>query len=150
MARFEARPELDLCVTHLQRFWVPQLATEQRRFERHRFAERLPGYVTQTLLARRSIFDSVGAFDTSKPVGDPMDWFLRAAEQGAVMELLPDLLVYQRMHENNLSVERGTLQMKPTMQDAILHVIKASLDRRRADKNPRALSFPPARLDKKT
>jgi hypothetical protein len=37
-----------------------------------------------------------------------MDWFLRAAEQGVVMELLPDLLVYQRMHESNLSVEFGT------------------------------------------
>jgi len=131
MARFEARSELDLCVTHLQRFWIPELETERKRFQDHRFAEVLPGYVTQTLLARRSLFNSVGNFDTSRRVGDPMDWFLRAAEQGAVMELLPDLLVYQRMHENNLSVKLGTRGMKPQMQDAILHVVKTSLDRRR-------------------
>jgi glycosyltransferase involved in cell wall biosynthesis len=143
MARFEARPELDLCVTHLQRFWIPELETERKRFQDHRLAEVLPGYITQTLLARRNVFDSVGNFNTSRRVGDPMDWFLRAAEQGVVMELLPDLLVYQRMHENNLSVELGTRTMKPHMQDAILDVVKASLDRRRSRNktSPMSLNF---------
>lgn len=144
MARFEARPELDLCVTHLQRFWIPQLETERKRFKDQRFAKVLPGYVTQTLLARRNVFDSVGNFNTSRRVGDPMDWFLRAAEQGVVMELLPDLLVYQRMHESNLSVELGTRAMKPHMQDAILDVVRASLDRRRSrnETSPMSLNFP--------
>jgi len=144
MGRFEVRPELDLCVTHLQRFWIPELETERKRFQDHRFAEVLPGYITQTLLARRNVFDSVGSFNTSRRVGDPMDWFLRAAEQGVVMELLPDLLVYQRMHESNLSVEFGTRVMKPHMQDAILDVVKASLDRRRSrnQTNPMSLNFP--------
>ena len=147
MARFEARPELDLCVTHLQRFWIPQLEKEQRRFQDHRFAEVLPGYVTQTLLARRTLFNSVGHFNTSRRVGDPLDWFLRAGEQGAVMELLADLLVYQRMHENNLSVEPGTRRMTASMQSAILDVVKASLDRRRLhdEADPRALKFPTSR-----
>ena len=147
MACFEARADLDLCVTHLQRFWVPQLEAEQKRFQHHRYSEVLPGYVTQTLLARRTLFDSVGCFDTSRRVGDPMDWFLRAGEKGAVMELLPDLLVYQRMHENNLSVELSTRRMTPSMENAILHVVKASLDRRRSqDKtDPVALKFPVSR-----
>jgi len=144
MARFETRPELDLCVTHLQRFWIPQLQKERKRFQDHRFAEVLPGYVTQTLLARRSLFNSVGHFNTSMRVGDPMDWFLRAGEQGAVMELLSDLLVYQRMHENNLSVELGTRRMTASMQNAILDVVKASLDRRRLqnEAGPLSLRFP--------
>jgi glycosyltransferase involved in cell wall biosynthesis len=144
MARFEARAELDLCVTNLQRFWIPELETERKRFQNHRFAEILPGYVTQTLLARRSLFESVGHFDTSRRVGDPMDWFLRANEHGAVIELLPDLLVYQRMHENNLSVERGTRRMTASMQNAVLDVVKASLDRRRLhnEGGPRPLKFP--------
>ena len=146
-ARFEARPELDVCVTHLQRFWIRQLKMEQQRFQDHRFTEVLPGYVTQTLLARRAIFESVGHFDTSRRVGDPMDWFLRAAEQGAVIELLPDLLVYQRMHENNLSVEIGTRRMTTSMQNAILDVVKASLDRRRlhSDGVARPLKIPNSR-----
>ena len=151
MARFEARPELDLCVTNLQRFWIPELETERKRFQDHRLAEVLPGYITQTLLARRNLFDSVGLFNTSRRVGDPMDWFLRASEQEAVMELLPDLLVYQRLHENNLSVELGTRRMKPHMQDAILDVVKASLDRRRGQNQttPAPLKFSTTHSNKK-
>jgi glycosyltransferase involved in cell wall biosynthesis len=147
MACFETRPELDLCVTHLQRFWIPQLEQEQKRFQDHRYAEVLPGYVTQTLLARRTLFDSVGCFDTSRRVGDPMDWFLRAGEMGAVMELLPDLLVYLRMHEKNLSVELHTRRMTASMQGAVLDVVKASLDRRRHHNktDPVALKFPVSR-----
>ena len=143
MDRFEARPELDLCVTNLQRFWIPELEAERKQFQGHRLAEVLPGYITQTLLARRNLFDSVGAFNSSRQVGDPMDWFLRASERNAVMELLPELLVYQRLHKNNLSVELGTRRMKHHMQDAVLHVVKASLDRRRGENQttPRPLKF---------
>jgi glycosyltransferase involved in cell wall biosynthesis len=152
MACFQARADLDLCVTHLQRFWVPVLEAEQKRFQHHRYSEVLPGYVTVTLLARRTLFDSVGYFNTSRPVGDPMDWFLRAGEKGAVMELLPDVLVYARMHEKNLSVELGTRRMTPTMQNAILDVVKASLDRRRhqSETGPVSLQFPASSRRKKT
>jgi glycosyltransferase involved in cell wall biosynthesis len=152
MTHFRERPELDLCVTHCQVFWIPELHEEEARFRSHRLAQPLPGYVTQTLLARRSLFDTVGDFDTSRKVGDPADWFLRAAEQGAIMELLPDVLVYRRFHENNFSMESDTRRMKPSMQDAILQVLKASLDRRRVRKRtePTPLRFPPARRDEKT
>jgi hypothetical protein len=80
-----------------------------------------------------------------------MDWFLRASEQEVVMELLPDLLVYQRLHENNLSVELGTRRMKPHMQDAILNVLKASLDRRRSQNQtmPAPLKFSTTHSNKK-
>jgi glycosyltransferase involved in cell wall biosynthesis len=131
MACFRERPELDLCVTHCQVFWIPELQEEEARFRDHRLSRPLPGYVTQTLLARRALFDAVGNFDASRQVGDPADWFLRAAEHGATIELLPDVLVYRRFHKNNFSVEADTRRMKPSMQDAILQVVKASLDRRR-------------------
>jgi len=147
MARFDARPELELCVTHLQRVWTPEVEHERAHFEGHRVAAVVPGYVTQTLLARQALFESVGRFDTSRRVGDPLDWFLRAGERGVVTELLPDLLVYQRMHASNLSVEPGTRRMTSPMQDALLQVVKASLDRRRAQSptGPAPLAFPSAR-----
>jgi glycosyltransferase involved in cell wall biosynthesis len=151
MARFGERPELELCITHCQVFWIAELREEEARFRDHRLSQALPGYVTQTLLARRAVFDRVGDFDTSRRVGDPADWFLRAAEQGAVMELLPEVLVYRRFHESNFSVESYTRRMKPSMQNAILEVVKASLDRRRSQGNrsPMPLSFPRAHEDKK-
>ena len=78
-----------------------------------------------------ALFDSDGHFNMSRRVGDPVDWILRAGEQGAVIELLSDLLVYERTHESNLSVELGTRRMTASMQNAILDVVKTSLDRRR-------------------
>jgi glycosyltransferase involved in cell wall biosynthesis len=143
MARFEARPGLDLCVTHLQNFWVPELHAEEVRFRNHRFTQPLPGYVTQTLVARRALFERVGHFNATLRVGDVTDWFLRATEQGAVMELLTDVLVNRRLHESNLSVETGTRRMTPLMQDSLLQVVKASLDRRRGQDN----AAPPPQQD---
>src|SRR5262245_32159351 len=139
MACFQTRPQLDLCVTHLQNFWIPELHGEAARFHNHRLTQALPGYVTQTLLARRSLFDRIGYFNDALRAGDVKDWFFRAAEQGAVMELLPDVLVYRRLHDSNLSVEAGTRRMTPLMHDSLLKAVKASLDRRRGqDKAPPA------------
>jgi glycosyltransferase involved in cell wall biosynthesis len=151
MARFAAHPELDLCVTHLQNFWIPELHEEAARLQNHRFAQALPGYVTQTLLARRSLFERVGGFNDTLRVGDIKDWFLRVAEQGAVMELLPDVLVYRRLHKANLSVEAGTRRMRPLMQDSLLQVVKASLDRRRGQNKaaPAPLHIPTSDWRKK-
>jgi glycosyltransferase involved in cell wall biosynthesis len=120
-----ARPEIDLCVTHVQNFWIPELNQEAERFRDHRLTRPVPGYVTQTLLARRALFDRVGPFNTSIQHGDAQDWFLRAAEKDAVMKLLSDVLVYRRLHRNNFSRQIG-----PTLNDH-LRIVKASLDRRR-------------------
>ena len=151
MVRFQIRPELELCVTHLRNFWIPELEEEKERFRDHPLAEALPGYVTQTLLARRVVFEKVGPFNADLRVGDPLDWFLRAAEHGTIMELLPDVLVYRRMHENNLSMAETTRRMTAAMQHALLGVVKASLDRRR-DGNPTGppmLRFPATTRNKK-
>ena len=43
--RFEARPELDLSLTYLQNFWIPELEKEKAWFQDHRLAGALPGYV---------------------------------------------------------------------------------------------------------
>ena len=48
----------------------------------------VPGYIASTLLAPRALFDRVGGFDTKLWFGDGADWFMRAAETGAVVVLL--------------------------------------------------------------
>jgi glycosyltransferase involved in cell wall biosynthesis len=137
MARFEARPELDLCVTHVQNFWIPELREEESHFQGHRFSQPLLGYCTQALLTRRVFFDTVGPFRTDLRAVDDTDWFLRAAERGAVMECLADVLVRRRLHRANLS-------RTPLAYDVLLQVVKASLDRRRRQDGgaPRDYEFP--------
>jgi len=146
MARFRACPLLDLCVTHVQNFWIPELQEEAERFRNHRHGRPVPGYVTQTLLARRALFESVGQFNTSLKHGDAQEWFLRAAETGAVMEVLSDVLVYRRLHRTNFSRE-----VSRSLEDH-LRIVKASLDRRRrGSAGFRAYEFPaPDQRDKES
>ena len=109
-------------------FELQTLKNEETRFKGHRRSEPVPGYVTQTLLARRSAFDCVGLFNESLKVGDPTDWFLRAAEQGLATDMLSDVLVDRRMHESNMSMQAGTRRMTSRMEDSMLRVIKAATD----------------------
>ena len=90
MARFAQSPALDVCVTHVHNFWIPELAEEAARFRDHRIARPLPAYVAATMVARRRAFELVGTFDANLGFGHSTEWFLRAAARGAVVEALPD------------------------------------------------------------
>ena len=152
LARFQARPELDLCFTHAKHFWVSEMEEEEKRFQNHRLSQILPAYLTQALLVRRELFQTVGTFNTGLKFADAMDWFLRAVHQGAVMELLPDALLYRRMHQTNFSMESDSRQMTAKMQEALLKVVRDSLIRRRAQdgNTPRAYQFPASDWKKTT
>lgn len=123
---FERRPELDLCVTHVQNFWIPELHEEAERFRGHRISQPLPGFVLQALLAKHASFHTVGNFDPALRYGDATDWFVRAMEQGAVVELMSDTLVFRRLHRTNL-----TRQMASASRDEYLQIVKMILNRRR-------------------
>jgi len=129
ITRFRARPELDYCVTYSQNFWVSELQAEAEKYRDHRVARPVPGYVTQTLFARRAVFNSVGPFNITLAHGDSMEWFLRAAEHGATMEILPDVLTYRRLHAEN----RSRLKASASRQE-FLQILKSSLDPRRGFK----------------
>ncbi len=150
-ARFEARPELDLCFTHVEHFWVTEMQEEARHFEKHRLSQKLPSYLTQALLVRRTLFQKIGTFNTGLKFADATDWTLRAAHQGAVMEMLPEALWYRRMHQANNSMETETRQMNTNMQEAALKVVRDSLIRRRREGGgaPREYQFPSSEWKKK-
>lgn len=124
MARFEARPELDYCFAHVQNFW--ESAEEQRKFADHRIAKPLPGYSACTMLARRSLFATIGQFNAAITHADDTEWFLRASDSGAKMEMLADVLLYRRLHQTNISRVRAA-----NSREQYLHMIKNTLDRRR-------------------
>jgi glycosyltransferase involved in cell wall biosynthesis len=126
MACFVARPELDGCVTYIQNFWIPELAEEAQRYRNHPLSRPVPGYHSETLLARRLIFETVGPFNPELRHADKTEWFLRAGEKGAVIELLPDILVYRRFHEGNASRSLGD-----AIREEYLRLLKATLDSRR-------------------
>ncbi len=139
VACFDSRSELDLCISHLQHFWMPELSEEAAQLQNHRWAEPIPGYAGGALLARRSLFTTVGLFNATLQHRWDFDWFLRAADAGAVMELLPDVFMYHRLHRTNLS-RHGDADSR----DEYLQILKASLDHRRRlhQARPPAYAFP--------
>lgn len=127
VARLGARPELDVSLTHVQLFWDDPECEEARRYRDHPRAGGVPGFATTTLLARRRAFDAVGLLDAGLWFADSLDWFLRAREQGLVLEILPEVLAYHRMHAGNLTRRR-----EGASRDEFLRVVRAGLVRRRA------------------
>jgi glycosyltransferase involved in cell wall biosynthesis len=128
MALLGANPELDFCLTHVQMFWPAEMAQEARKFEGHPRSEPIPGFATTTLLARRRVFEKLGGFGSGLWFTDATDWFVRAREAGMKMEVLPDTLVYHRMHPSNLTRRR-----EEESREEFLQMLKRSLDRRRSD-----------------
>jgi glycosyltransferase involved in cell wall biosynthesis len=124
--RFRDRPELDASVTLIQNFWMPELAAEAAELRGQRRGGPLPGYSPVTLLARRALFQRLGLFDTDLRHGGVAAWFVRAREQGAAIELLPEVLVQRRMHVRSFSRENAA-----GSQAEYLAIVKAALDRRR-------------------
>lgn len=124
VSRFNARPELGACVTHVQNFWAAELRDEAQRFRHHRVAAPLPGYIAQALMVRRDVFERVGPFDPMWVHANELDWFLRAAERGILIELLPDVLTYRRIRRDSMSRLDGEAS-----RDEHLLVIKRHLDR---------------------
>lgn len=126
MARFQARPELEMCIVHVQNFWAPELQAEATRFHDQRFMQPQPGYTMQALLARRPLFGRIGKLNPALRQAEDTDWFLRATEQGTVMDVLPEVLVYRRLHQANLTRSEASAN-----REWLTRVFKASLDRRR-------------------
>lgn len=139
VARFRARSQLDFCVTRARNFWVAELHEEERRYRDHRVAQDQPGYVTQTLMVRRAFLGQVGPFDPGLRHGDGPEWFMRAAERGAVMELVPEVLTLRRLHQTNLS-----RRLADDSRAEFLRIVRASLVRRRGSPGtaPTPYDFP--------
>ena len=125
LERFGARPELGVVFTHLQNFWSPDADPSLRPGEEA--FRPVPGYTSVSMLARRDAFARVGLLDVALRHGNDREWFLRAAEGGVVMEMMPEALVRRRLHTSNRSAALGG-----NSRAEYLRIIKASLDRRRA------------------
>jgi len=131
VAALGANPAAEYCVSHIQNFWIPELSAEAERYRDLPVMRPVPGYVVQTLMARRTLFDKLGPFDATLRFACAGEWFLRAAESGTVGILLPDVLTRRRLHERNFSRLN-----RAASRDQFLHVVKAMLDRRRRAERP--------------
>ena len=133
MAAFDADTGLDMVFGHVQQFPSPDLADSDRARLRYS-VEKVPGHVPSALLIRREAFDRVGGFESEWHLGEFMDWYLRALEQGLKGLMLSEVVARRRLHADNLGVrERGS-------QGDYVRILKASLDRRRGSPRDRNMA----------
>jgi glycosyltransferase involved in cell wall biosynthesis len=114
----------DISFGHAQPFLSPEITSlSEEKAETGSMPS--PGFLKGTMLLSRSTFDRVGEFDTTRQLGDFIDWYLRAREAGLRSEMLPQVLLRRRIHETN------TVTREKDRQSDYVKILKASLDRRR-------------------
>ena len=92
----------------------------------------LVGRVPGTLVARRSLFDALGGFDTRLTIATDVDWFARAKDAGVPMAIIPEVLLHKRVHAANLSANAQVNSRE------LLRLLKQSIVRQRgAQPTPR-------------
>ena len=133
--RFEQRPDLELCTCHIYNFWTPERLEEAGAYNDPRQDQVYQGFVMQTLMCRRSAFDRIGPLRAEYRTGEDSDWFMRARDLGAVMEVVPVVLVRRRLHPENLTRQAGR-----GLQQRLVDAVHDSIRRRRAKS-----SVPPGR-----
>jgi hypothetical protein len=82
--------------------------------------------VFQAMLARTSVFESVGRLNPAFRGSEDSDWFARALECRTALEVLPAIVVYRRFHTANISRDHVALRA------GVLNAVHASLLRRRS------------------
>ncbi|WFB37405.1 glycosyltransferase family A protein [Kiritimatiellota bacterium B12222] len=103
-----------------------------RQFEEHApsvFSELQPAVMPGGSMFSREVFDRVGPFDPALKLAEFLDWLLKFREQGFKELIIPDVVLYRRIHSDNI----GT-RMKESRVDYV-RALKASMDRKRARKS---------------
>lgn len=112
---------LDIVFGHVQQFRGQYLSSQTPTA-----VKLMPGQIPSTMLIKRDAFFRVGLFETNWRMGEFASWYLRSLEQGLQNMMLPDFVAWRRLHHTN-----NGIQQRESIKDYV-HILKASLDRRRA------------------
>jgi glycosyltransferase involved in cell wall biosynthesis len=83
-----------------------------------------------TLIIRRRIFDMVGPFNTDYRVSSDVEWFCRLEDAGIPRMVVPEVVLYRRIHGANLSYENLSYKTKAG-NPMLLRALRAAVHRKR-------------------
>lgn len=119
-----AQPEALLSFTHVQHV-LAEGASPPPGFRTALLERPVPGFIMETLMAKREAFERIGLFDPSFAVGEDTDWFARARDAGVATLVLAETLVIKRVHDSNASLNNGSTNQ------LLLKALRQSLARKR-------------------
>jgi glycosyltransferase involved in cell wall biosynthesis len=123
-----AEPELDYCIGLVRPFLDRSIAAAPAGFRPELVGAEVPGYLAETLVARRRAFERAGYFDRSFRQAEDTDWYARARHVGLKMKVIDEVLVHKRLHGNSTTYSAARVQQ---WRVAVLRVVKQALERRR-------------------
>jgi len=118
------RPQVQYVTARLRFFLEPGCAAPPA-FKRDLLEGDHVGHIMETLLARRSVFDLVGRFDSRLSTAEDVDWFSRAHDLGVRTAVVERVLLHKRVHDANLSLTDAASNRN------LLEVVRRSLARKR-------------------
>lgn len=124
VAHLEAHPEAECCVTLVQHEMIPGMLPPPG-FRTELLERPVPGMIMECLVARRSVFERVGAFDPSFATGEDTDWYARARDMGVRIDIIPETMVRKRVHGTNASLG------DPGNSALLLRALRRSVERKR-------------------
>lgn len=127
LSALEATAGADLCIHFVENFWIAELEAERERFRNHHLAKPQLGYLLPSMLVWRPVMERVGAFDPAYVIGEDTDWFIRAEELGLSIVAIDRVLLYRRIHRNNITRRRANLA-----KDCLVRMVSAARRRRAA------------------
>ena len=124
MEAFNTDPQLDMVFGHVRQFYSPEL--DQHARSRIRCpSEPTRGPLPSSMLIKRVAFFRIGWFETRWRGREWPAWYVRAVDLGLSSLMLPEVVALRRLHASNKGLE-------PRANADFVHILKASLDRRRA------------------
>jgi glycosyltransferase involved in cell wall biosynthesis len=103
----DARPEVDAVFGVTTEFVSPELDAESLATRAPYDAQRAP--VGGAMLARRAVFDTVGAFDEALLQGYWFDWYARLVDAGVSTTEIDVVVLRRRIHLQNSSIVQSGL-----------------------------------------
>jgi glycosyltransferase involved in cell wall biosynthesis len=122
-------PEVQYSITKV-RYFLEESDAIPPGFRRELLAADQSGYMPETLMVRKSLFDSVGKFRSDMKISADVDWFARAKDLHIPMALIPEVLVYKRVHGANSTLAPNQVR---TMNHELLKSLQNSIERQRRD-----------------
>jgi len=96
------KSEAMACLASVKLFLEPNVLLPSN-YEPESFHKEQIGYTPGAMLARRTVFDRVGLFDPDLTIATDSDWFARFLDDKVPCAIIPDLVLFKRIHEGNIS-----------------------------------------------
>lgn len=123
--RLQGTPPVDVVLGHVRFFLT---GAPPAHFRMELLARAQPAYMPGALLARRQVFDRLGAFGEQWKIASDVDWFARLLDSGIPLALLDEVVLEKRVHDSNLSY---TTARSPVVRREILAALRDSVRRKR-------------------